>query len=98
MRSMQPRFRTRVIDFPGPEEGIKRDVGFRCQREPSEREEREGQPVVGPAVVAGNRNIALFLLALPSGVTDQILLFVGCWQFPMYLTPLLLRRIYRPKL
>ena len=63
-----------------------------------------GKPWIAPedrvatSVVAGNRNIALFLLALPSGVTDQILLFVGCWQFPMYLTPVLLRRIYRSPL
>ena len=63
-----------------------------------------GKPWIAPedlvayGVVAGNRNIALFLLALPSGVTDQILLFVGCWQFPMYLTPLLMRRIYRSAL
>ena len=60
-----------------------------------------GKPWIDPkdrvatSIVAGNRNIALFLLALPAGVTDQILLFVGCWQFPMYLTPLLMRRVYR---
>jgi len=54
------------------------------------------QDLVATCIVAGNRNVALFLLALPASVTDQFLLFVGCWQFPMYLTPVLLRRIYPP--
>ncbi len=54
------------------------------------REER-----VGYAIIAGNRNIALFLAALPSAVTDPLLLFIGCYQIPMYLTPILLRRLYR---
>lgn len=48
------------------------------------------------AIIAGNRNIALFLVALPAQVTDPILLFIGCYQFPMYLTPILLRRLFRP--
>ncbi len=46
------------------------------------------------SIVAGNRNIALFLVALPSGVTDPLLLFIGCYQIPMYLTPILLRRLH----
>jgi hypothetical protein len=45
-------------------------------------------------IVAGNRNIALFLVALPGDVTDPILLFIGCYQIPMYLTPVLLRRFH----
>lgn len=45
-------------------------------------------------IVAGNRNIALFLTALPAAVTDPLLLFIGCYQIPMYLTPILLRRFY----
>lgn len=49
----------------------------------------------GYAIVAGNRNIALFLVALPPAVTDPLLLFIGCYQIPMYLTPILLRRLYR---
>lgn len=48
------------------------------------------------AISAGNRNIALFLVALPQEVTDPLLLFIGCYQIPMYLTPILLRRIYDP--
>ena len=47
------------------------------------------------AIVAGNRNIALFLTALPPAVTDPMLLFIGCYQIPMYLTPILLGRFYR---
>ena len=42
------------------------------------------------SIVAGNRNIALFLVALPPEVTGPLLLFIGCYQIPMYLTPLLL--------
>ena len=29
------------------------------------------------------------------GVTDPLLLFIGCYQIPMYLTPILLGRFYR---
>lgn len=47
------------------------------------------------AVIAGNRNIGLFLAALPANVTGQLLLFIGCYQIPMYLTPLLLGPLYR---
>ncbi|WP_436644205.1 hypothetical protein [Microbaculum sp. FT89] len=48
------------------------------------------------SIVAGNRNMALFLVALPASTTDPLLLFIGCYQIPMYLTPILLRRLYRP--
>lgn len=47
------------------------------------------------AVVAGNRNFALFLIALPAATTDPLLIFLGCYQMPMYLTPILMQRIYR---
>lgn len=47
----------------------------------------------GAALVAGNRNVALFLVALPEHVMDDILLFIACYQIPMYLTPILMRRI-----
>ncbi|WGW05728.1 hypothetical protein [Tropicibacter oceani] len=46
------------------------------------------------SLIAGNRNIALFLVSLPPETTAQILPFVGCYQLPMYLTPLLMRRLY----
>ncbi|GGG73938.1 hypothetical protein GCM10011415_22920 [Salipiger pallidus] len=47
------------------------------------------------AISAGNRNIALFLVALPPQVMDTLLLFIGCYQVPMYLTPLIMQRVYR---
>ncbi|WP_075997413.1 hypothetical protein [Salaquimonas pukyongi] len=47
------------------------------------------------SIVAGNRNMALFLTALPAAVTEPMLLFIGCYQIPMYLTPILLSRFYR---
>lgn len=53
------------------------------------------QAVAGPlAIGAGNRNIALFLVALPADVLAPLMVFIGCWQLPMYLTPLLLPRLY----
>ncbi|MCV6585296.1 MAG: hypothetical protein OIF47_07160 [Marinibacterium sp.] len=52
--------------------------------------------VAGPlALAAGNRNIALFLVALPADIMAPIMVFVACWQLPMYLTPILLPRLYR---
>lgn len=51
--------------------------------------------LAGPlAIGAGNRNIALFLIALPPDVIAPIMVFIGCWQLPMYLTPIFLRRLY----
>jgi len=47
------------------------------------------------SIVSGNRNIALFLIALPAQVMDPLLIFIGCYQVPMYLTPLLMRRFHR---
>ena len=47
------------------------------------------------AVVAGNRNFALFLIALPAATTEPLLVFLGCYQVPMYLTATLMRRFYR---
>ncbi len=46
-------------------------------------------------VVAGNRNVALFLGALPPALVEDLLLFIGCYQVPMYLTPLLMTALYR---
>ena len=46
------------------------------------------------SIIAGNRNIALFLVALPKEAIDPVLLFIGCYQIPMYLTPILLRALY----
>ena len=48
-------------------------------------------------IVAGNRNIALFLTVLPQNTIDPVLLFVGCYQIPMYLTPILLGWFYKTR-
>lgn len=54
--------------------------------------------LAGPlAIGAGNRNIALFLVALPEALMAPLMVFIGCWQLPMYLTPMLLRRLYRER-
>jgi len=55
------------------------------------------EPTAAPSfgIVAGNRNIALFLSVLPQATADQLLLFIGCFQIPMYLTPFLLSRWYK---
>ncbi len=51
--------------------------------------------VAGPlAIGAGNRNIAIFLVALPPELLAPLMVFIGCWQLPMYLTPMLLPRLY----
>jgi hypothetical protein len=55
--------------------------------------ERAAAPAIG--IAAGNRNFILLLTALPDTVTAPIMLFVGCYQLPMYLTPLLLGGFYR---
>ena len=52
--------------------------------------------LAGPlALGAGNRNIAIFLIALPPEILAPLMVFIGCWQLPMYLTPMLLPRLYR---
>lgn len=52
---------------------------------------------VAPAmgIVAGNRNLALFLGALPPETVAAIMLFVGLYQIPIYLTPLIMTGFYR---
>ena len=49
-------------------------------------------PAAAPAIgiIAGNRNLALFLSVLPQSTADELLLFIGCFQIPMYLTPFML--------
>ncbi len=49
---------------------------------------------VAQGILAGNRNIALFLSVLPADTVDPLLLFIGCFQAPMYLTPAVLSRYY----
>lgn len=47
------------------------------------------------SIVAGNRNFAIFLVALSPETAEPLLIFLGCYQVPMYLTPLLMDRLYR---
>ncbi len=49
------------------------------------------------SLIAGNRNIAIFFVALPPEVTGPIMVFIGAYQIPMYLTPIVMRRLYRSK-
>ncbi len=46
------------------------------------------------SIIAGNRNIAIFFVALPPEVTAPIMVFIGAYQIPMYLTPTVMRRLY----
>ena len=56
---------------------------------------QRGGTRVGHSIVSGCRNNALFIAALPESVTDPLLLYIGCYQIPMYLTPLLLNWFYQ---
>ena len=53
-----------------------------------------GPNPIATGIVAGNRNIALFLSVLPQTTVDPLLLLIGCYQIPMYLTPAVLGRFY----
>lgn len=50
---------------------------------------------VPTAIYAGNRNIAPFLFVLQKEVAAPLMIFVGCYQIPMYLTPVLVPRLQR---
>lgn len=62
------------------------------------RKRCDGGEAVSLAVISGNRNIALFLIALPQETMAQAMLFIGAYQIPMYLTPMILNRLYRKSL
>lgn len=51
--------------------------------------------IISTGVIYGNRNVALYLTALPASFTESLLLFIACYQIPMYLTPLLGHFFYR---
>ncbi len=46
-------------------------------------------------LLSGNRNMALYLAVLPAATDERILLFFALAQFPLFLSPFLLRPIYR---
>lgn len=50
---------------------------------------------VAVSLIAGNRNIAIFFVALSPEVTTPVMAFIGAYQIPMYLTPILMRRMYQ---
>ena len=54
-----------------------------------------GAEATAVSLIAGNRNIAIFFVALPPEVTAPIMVFIGAYQIPMYLTPLIMRRLYQ---
>jgi BASS family bile acid:Na+ symporter len=45
-------------------------------------------------LLSGNRNMALYLAVLPAATDSRILLFFALCQFPLFLSPFLLRPIY----
>ncbi len=45
-------------------------------------------------LLSGNRNMALYLAVLPTTTDQRILLFFALCQFPLFLSPFLLRRAY----
>jgi bile acid:Na+ symporter, BASS family len=46
-------------------------------------------------LMSGNRNMALFLAALPATTDPRISLFFALYQFALFLSPFLLRPVYR---
>jgi len=47
------------------------------------------------ALMAGNRNMALLLAALPPEIVESLLLFIALYQLPIYFTPILATPFYR---
>ncbi len=54
----------------------------------------KGRARVAFSMISGNRNVALFLIALPEEVVEPLLIFIGCYQIPMYLTPIVMKRLH----
>lgn len=46
-------------------------------------------------LMSGNRNMALYLAVLPTTTDPRIALFFGLCQFPLFLSPFLLKPLYR---
>lgn len=53
-----------------------------------------GRDAPGLAIAAGTRNLALFFAALPEETRAPLMLWLGLYQIPMYLTPLVMGPIY----
>ena len=52
-------------------------------------------PAATAGLMSGNRNMALYLAVLPASTDPRVLLFFGLCQFPLFLSPFLLRPAYR---
>lgn len=52
-------------------------------------------PIETAGVITGNRNMALLFTALPLSVLEPHLLFLACYQVPMYLAPVVAGYCYR---
>lgn len=52
-------------------------------------------PAATAGLMAGNRNMALFLAVLPASADGRVALFFALCQFPLFLSPFLLRPLYR---
>ncbi len=71
------------------------NIGYQALGVLGSRFARQGSArTIGTGVVYGNRNIALFLAALPATQMEPLLLFIACYQVPMYLTPLIGEAFY----
>ncbi len=46
-------------------------------------------------LLSGNRNMALYFAVLPAATDSRLLLFFALCQFPLFLSPFLLRPVYR---
>jgi BASS family bile acid:Na+ symporter len=53
------------------------------------------RPAASAGLMSGNRNMALYLAVLPATTDPRITLFFGLCQIPLFLSPFLLRPLYR---
>jgi BASS family bile acid:Na+ symporter len=53
------------------------------------------RPAASAGLMAGNRNMALYLAVLPASMDPRITLFFAICQFPLFLSPFVLGPIYR---
>jgi BASS family bile acid:Na+ symporter len=54
-----------------------------------------GRAAASAGLMSGNRNMALYLAVLPAAADPRISLFFALCQFPLFLSPFLLRPVYR---
>jgi bile acid:Na+ symporter, BASS family len=54
-----------------------------------------GREAASAGLMSGNRNMALYLAVLPAAADPRLALFFALCQFPLFLSPFLLRPLYR---